>query len=84
MYLAHSSSAVCRRQIRTQQVGAFARFPPGHTIFLHLPEQTHALGGLAQLYVIEIVHLRMPRLNLPQTPLHFVAVLQPPRGDGLL
>src|SRR4029079_571968 len=44
----------------------------------------HALGSLAQLYIVEIIYLRMPRLNLPQPPLHLVAVFQSPRDDGLL
>src|SRR6266849_7256607 len=54
------------------------------TILSHLPEHTHSLGGLAHGDFVEIAHRWIPGLDLPEPPLHAVAVFQLPCGDGLL
>src|ERR1022692_3961045 len=53
-----------RLEIGTQQISAFARFTPALAIFFDLPKQPHAFHRIPQSKVIQIVHLRMPGLNL--------------------
>src|ERR1017187_9669261 len=73
-----------RLEIGTQQISAFARFTPALAIFFDLPKQPHAFHRIPQSKVIQIVHLRMPGLNLSQPPFHLVAVFQPSLDDGYL
>ncbi len=76
MYRDQSSAAVPALQIGAQHVSAFPQAAPRLAIFFDFPEETNALGRVAQSDLVKIAHLRMTGLNASQPTLHFVTVFQ--------